>query len=334
MNIVRRGLVASWLVLSATWCLAVPLQASAAQAKTTGAASGAASGATSGAASGATSGATSGEGTSASSSAGATAEGKGAAASPSAPTPAPGAGVLKRVVVLGASASCGIHLQGSLADALDAAIAARHEPPLDATSVLFFMLAEDGRAALVKRAVEHQPSAVVGVDFLFWYGYGEMPEEQRLATLEQGLQILDGFPCPIVVSEFPDMSPAVGLMLQASQVPAPETLAALNLRLRAWAAERPRVVLVPLAETVAQMRAGQEIRIGDRTLPAGGEGRYLQPDKLHPTAEGLVVMACLVAEGLRARIEGLKAEDFIADPAAVLAAYTAATKDNPPRGLF
>jgi len=262
---------------------------------------------------------------------------KGAAATPPASAkgaPATGAGVLGRLVVLGASASCGINLPGSLADAMGASIVAKHESPLDVSSVLFFMMDDSARDALVKKAVEHQPSALVGIDFLFWYGYGDVPEEQRLPLLEQGLAILDTFSCPIVISEFPDMSPAVGLMLQESQMPAKETLVALNTRLKAWAAERPRVIVVPLVETIAQMRAGKELKLGKRVLPAVEESRYLQADKLHPTAEGLAVIACLVTEGLRAHIKGLAATDVVTDPAVVLKAYTEATKDRKPRGLF
>ncbi len=248
--------------------------------------------------------------------------------------PTTGVGVLSRLVVLGASASSGISLPGGLADAMGASIAAEHEAPLDVSSVLFFMMNDSSRKSLVKKAAEHRPSALIGIDFLFWYGYGDVAEEERVPLLEQGLAILDGFACPIVISEFPDMSPAVGLMLHASQVPTQKTLVALNARLKAWAAERPRVIVVPLVETIAQMRAGTEITIGALKLPACAESRYLQADKLHPTAEGLAVMACLVNEGLRTHVTGLKATDFVSEPAAVLNGYTVATKDRKPRGLF
>jgi hypothetical protein len=262
------------------------------------------------------------------------AEAAAAAAAATAEALASGSKVLARMVVLGASASNGINLPAGFAEALGLSVAAEHEAPLDVTSVMFFMQGEGSRKALVKKALDHKPSAVIGLDFLFWYGYGVLPEEARLPLLEQGLALLDGFLCPVVVSEFPDMSPAVGKMLMAQQVPAPETLAALNERLRAWAAERPQVILVPLAPAIERMRAGEAITVGGNTWLGGDESRFLLPDKLHPTPEGLVVMACLVAEGLRARVQGLKPEDFVSDPAAILAAYEALVKDRPPRSAF
>ena len=59
------------------------------------------------------------------------------------------------------------------------------------------------------------------VDFLFWFGYGTVgidarrirTDEDRLAMLEFGLDLLDRIDVPIVVGDIPDMSASGGVLM-------------------------------------------------------------------------------------------------------------------------
>ena len=72
----------------------------------------------------------------------------------------------------------------------------------------------------------------------------------------------------------------------------------VNARLRAWAAERDHVVLLPLDAIMTRLRAGKEVTIGRQTWPADSADLLLRPDRLHPTIDGQVAIANLVAHEL------------------------------------
>ncbi|HTE04770.1 MAG TPA: hypothetical protein VK824_01145 [Planctomycetota bacterium] len=225
--------------------------------------------------------------------------------------------VLRHMVVIGASASYGINLPASLADALGALVAVPHDPPLDGALGSFSVASMETRAQLVELAAEREPSALIAVDFLFWYAHGFAPAEQRLARVEAALALLDRLQCPVVISLVPDMAPAVSFQVLNAVMPGPEMLATINRRIVEWAARRPNVIVVPLVERLDDMRHGRAIVVGPWSWPAGDQLRFVQPDGTHPTEEGLLVIARLVAEGLRARFPGLPADAFVADRDAV-----------------
>lgn len=239
--------------------------------------------------------------------------------------PGPATSTLERVVVLGASGSAGFDLETELALALEASITRVHGPVRSQADEYFFSRPLQAGPGQVEQALEAEPTLVVALDFLFWFGYGRAgadgaplaSEEGRLALLEKGLACLAELECPLVVADFPDMSGAIGKMLAQEQVPAPETLARLSKRVREWAAERGQTIVLPLADIVRQVTSEQAVRIGRHEFRAGT--RLLQSDQLHPTVEGLAALAQLVADELvRAR---LAAEaDFTFEFPAVLAA--------------
>jgi len=231
---------------------------------------------------------------------------------------------LARPVVIGASVSSGFGLPRGLDAALEASLVLEHEPVRAWASELFFLQPLQMGPTQVEQALAAEPSAVIAIDFLFWFGYGASnlagapiaSEDERLALLERGLACLEEIECPLVVGDFPDMSAAVGKMLAPAQMPALETLPRLSARVRAWAAERENVIVIPLAELVQRLRSREAIRMARHEWPAGT--RLLQPDDLHPTLEGLAGMAQLVADELVKR--GLAREsDVTFDLAAVLA---------------
>lgn len=172
----------------------------------------------------------------------------------------------------------------------------------DRSDVMTFLSPVKKQTAKVQKAVAQKPDLVVGIDYLFWFGYGRTRGEDRaayrLGQLEKGLALLEKFECPIVIGDFPDMTGADARMLRAAQIPSAETQKKLNARVHAWAKEREHVHVVPLCEWVAEMKSegrtvtseGRPVRLGPKAL--------LQPDKLHPTKLGVAVVADAVRETL------------------------------------
>jgi hypothetical protein len=215
---------------------------------------------------------------------------------------------LRRIVVLGASLSHGYGLEKdagaklALADVVDASLRADHDPVRSKTSLLFFTDPLPTGKAQVAAAAAENPTLVVGIDYLFWFGYGFFPSEKdRLAMLEKGLAELEAFECPVLVGDFPDVSDAVGIpkdaqhpgragLLAAEQVPGADARKKLNDRLRAWAAGRKNVVVLPLADLVAHLHGTEDLEIHGNHWPKSALDGLVQGDHLHPTLEGTIAL--------------------------------------------
>jgi hypothetical protein len=224
------------------------------------------------------------------------------AATPSAPAPEPKAAapqLLGRVAAVGASLSHGFGNDLPLARLLEEAIRVQHAPVLDASVGLQFLAAVRIGEEQIDRCLEHRATLVVGVDFLFWYGYGltfrgRTELERRRKTLRIGLAQLERLDCPIVIGDLPDMRGADKRMLNPAQIPDPTVLEALNREIHTWARARKKVLLVPLAEWVKRLKAGEW------KVAASSDGRFpetvltpaiaLQWDRLHPTRVGTIVL--------------------------------------------
>lgn len=233
---------------------------------------------------------------------------------------APGAALatLDEAVVIGASVSDGFGTTVSppagptgtpervvlvkFADIL-AAVTGRSEPLASSTSSFFFQSPDKTAEAQLAFASGRSPKLVFAIDYLFWHAYGFMREADREAALERGLARLDRLPGPIVVTDLPDMSHAVGLMLNRGQVPRKETLAKLNARIAEWASGRKNVVVLPMTGVVADSMANRAVKLGGREFAAGESRGLLTADGLHATAEGEIAVAIealdrLVAAGV------------------------------------
>jgi len=246
--------------------------------------------------------------------------------------------LLQRVAVIGASASCGFGVEAET----DGPFAAT-TVPADMRTVVEAMLPETAAVSghcsifffteptavgpkLMTDALATEPTMVFALDYLFWFGYGSKDakrqqideEADRLALLEQGLKQLERCACPVVIGDFPNMEDAVGLMLSERQLPEPETLEKLNARIRDWATDRDNVVLVPIAELVDSMKAGREVRIGDEVWPPDAMEEVIQRDQLHPTVDGLVLMAQLALSELDAVRDDVVADHFVTQREAAL----------------
>ncbi|MCA8944357.1 MAG: SGNH/GDSL hydrolase family protein [Planctomycetes bacterium] len=151
----------------------------------------------------------------------------------------------------------------------------------------------------VDRAKNQDPDLLIGIDFLFWFGYGVVPAGKRLELLEKGLEMLTAFDCPIVVGDFPDMTGADPRMLRKAQIPSTEELRTLNERVRSWAAERANVRVFPLAKWVAELKSDGRTVVVEGEPVKLGPAALMQSDRLHPTKLGIAV----VADGLRAELD-------------------------------
>ncbi len=163
--------------------------------------------------------------------------------------------------------------------------------PRSEASSMFFMSAERTGARQVQEALAAKATPVIAVDYLFWYAYGVMPEEDRAELFEKGLANLARIEAPVVVGDIPDMSDAIDRMLSRAQVPRSETLTRLNERLRVWAAERKNVVVMPLAEVVARGKDGGRVTLGGITYEGDSARGLLQDDRLHASTTGMVAIA-------------------------------------------
>ena len=208
----------------------------------------------------------------------------------------------QRIVMIGASATAGFTeaelfggpqtAQYKLSRYIDAALIAPHEAVRSLASRFFFLQPEVEAQRQIDLALESKPSMVIGVDFLFWFCYGEgQTDRDRLARFEKGLKLLDGFSCPLILGDIPDASGAINRMLTPDEIPSTTAMAAANRRLKEWVAVRHNVVILPLSAFMRTVIANEALSVHGRTLPAGKTGILLQTDRLHPSAPGCAVLA-------------------------------------------
>jgi len=220
--------------------------------------------------------------------------------------------------VVGASASAGFGIPVNLAEALDIVIVAPHEPILQAAEQMIFLSPEASGERMIDRALAAEPTLVVAIDFLFWFGYGTFDREsERLDRLERGLAMLARLDCLVLVSALPDMSAAIGKMLAPAQVPSRKSLEALNARVRDWVESHPRAILFPLPELLARLKSGTAYDIAGHVWPPTADVKLLQDDELHPTIEGLASLACEVVLSATEGRDDVAPEAVAIDPGAV-----------------
>ncbi len=212
-----------------------------------------------------------------------------------------------RIVMIGASVSAGFTesellggpktAQYRLNHYLDAALAVPHEPITNLARTMFFMAPEMEGRRQIELATQLKPTLVVGADFLFWFCYGDLPENDRLTRFEKGLKFLEMVQCPVVLGDIPDASIAVTTgMLTREQVPALKTISAANERLKDWAAKHSQVTIVGISNFLHHALANQAITIRNQIFPAGTTRALLQEDKLHASGRGCAVLALAICD--------------------------------------
>lgn len=213
------------------------------------------------------------------------------------------------LVVIGASASAGFvpsepfggskTPQYRFSHYLTAAFLRPGAPARNLAATTFFLEADNQAKRQIDSALEAKPSAVVGIDFLFWFCYGYVSDEsERSARFERGLAYLERLTCPLVIGDIPDASGAAGGMLNAKEIPKPQAIAAANRRLAEWASARKNVSLVSLSEFMSACLQNRALAFGPLTCPAGQTRKLLQSDKLHPARHGCAVLALAVMNAL------------------------------------
>lgn len=195
----------------------------------------------------------------------------------------------------------------------------------------------------VDAALGDEPTAVVAIDFLFWFGYGWVRGDERKARLalqQEGLALLERFDVPVLVGDYPDMAGADPRMLSPAQIPDPETLVELNRRLTEWAAKRGNVQVFPLAQFVTDAKGGSVTVPFEDAQVVLGPRQLLQGDKLHATRLGMALLADRVSEQLAAmlpkdhpaRPPDLPLVDFAEQARALLTLEEAAEAQRKPTG--
>jgi hypothetical protein len=212
-----------------------------------------------------------------------------------------------RIAMIGASVTHGFTasepfggkntVQYNLARYLDAAILAPHDAITNLGNSFFFMAPNAGGDQQIKRAIDGDPTLVVGIDFLFWFCYGKgLDEAGRLKHFDQGLEMLESIKCPLIVGDIPDGSAAVNGMLTPDEMPDLQTIAAANRRLKEWAAKRSTVGIVPLSTFMATVMANEPLKTRGVAVPSGKTRGLIQEDKLHPAGLGCATLALAILD--------------------------------------
>lgn len=203
---------------------------------------------------------------------------------------------------------------------------------------MMFLDAEKSGASQVERALKSEPTVVLAVDYLFWFGYGYRGEvvdaggapdatvDPRLETFEKGLDLLGRFSCPVLVGDLPDMTGAARRMLRPGQIPAPASLSRLNERLLAWAAGRPNVRVFPLARLVAAMKRDGALLPLEEPFQAP-PGSMLQTDKLHANRVGMAYLGYMLQEPLRLLLDEPMRARLVEAPFAAFVGFAKAESD-------
>jgi hypothetical protein len=227
-----------------------------------------------------------------------------------------------RIVIIGASASAGFVLAEPFGGTntmncklrfyLDAAIAVPHPPLRDFSTALMFLNPDTFSQQQIAAVAATKPTLVVAVDFLFWHCYGDgLTDAGRLRRFDDGLKLLEKIPCPLVVGDIPDVSSATNTgIISADQVANAAVRAAANARLRAWAASRPQVAIVPLAKFMRDVSGNKTVTIHGLVFPAGKTRAFMQDDQLHPTPRGAALLALGILDALMTRDPEFPARDI------------------------
>jgi hypothetical protein len=225
------------------------------------------------------------------------------------PATAPTNGPLARIVMIGASVTSGyasIRLAGNSSEQLcrlnhylDAAIVTPHEPVRSFSTPEFFLNADNSARTQIDSALQMQPTMVVGVDFLFWFCYGDrLTEPQRLAKFDRGLKMLEAIPCPLIVGDIPDASAATNSLLSAGEVPARTTMEEANRRLEAWASKHPQVSVVKLSTLMRSAGTDEKMVLHGNAISADEVLHSFQPDRLHLLPAGCAILTVATLDAL------------------------------------
>jgi hypothetical protein len=231
----------------------------------------------------------------------------------------------QRIVMIGASVTAGFTSTEPFGGAntplydlsryVDAALRVTHEPVRNLGNAFFFAQPKLMGQQQLTRALTNNPTLVIGLDFLFWFCYGEgSTDAERLQRFDRGLKLLENVECPLIVGDIPDASAAVNGMLRPEQMPSLKAISTANLRLKNWAAGRRQVVILGLSDFMRDVMANRAITIHDYVLPAGKTRVLIQDDKLHASPPGCAVLALAALDAFQSTRPGNHADELRRDP--------------------
>jgi hypothetical protein len=218
-----------------------------------------------------------------------------------------------RVVVIGASVSAGYGLQldlkarVQLGDIVDCMLKGDSEGCLDLGSNMLFRSPASVGDTQVSKALEHKPTLVIALDFLFWFVYGSNggSTEERIERLDLGLSLLDRFKCPILVGDIPNMAMALkgegpfGFpLITRRMMPPEEARLTINKHLAQWANSRSRVTIAPLSTFLESVQAGKILAVRGNKWDEADLAAMLQKDLLHPRPLGALSLLILAFDRL------------------------------------
>lgn len=190
---------------------------------------------------------------------------------------------LDRIAIVGASVSAGFG-GTPFGDAFTAA-ARRSKVDAAANLMLFRDPIGDTKRQL-DQAIAFKATTIVALDLMFWDVYGSSDpawHDQALTAALDRLEQARAGGAWIVIGDVPLITTASEMLLPKEAIPAQGTLDAANERIRTFAT-REHVLLVPLGEWTAPLRAGAEV-----TLPGGEKkpaAELMSIDGLHANALG------------------------------------------------
>lgn len=225
-----------------------------------------------------------------------------------------------RVFVVGWSLAGGfgtsreLGFDAPLALAIEQMIRRPHTPVQSSVGGAFFSNPAASGKKQLERARAAQATALVAIDFPFWYVYGmALSNARRTERLKECLELLDGFKdIPVVVGTCPTLKASGNALADFVVRVNPFYVVEVNQLIRDWAKERPNVVLVDLQLLLDDVRAQKAVTLGPNSFPADCEKRLVQPDGLHPTLEGLCAIAAFAVDSLR-RLENGHETEYVVD---------------------
>ena len=176
----------------------------------------------------------------------------------------------------------------------------------DTSNMMMFTRPLNNGQMQLKRIRRYKHDLVIGIDFLFWFGYGPTGFDKgkrlevRLAKQQRGLKLLEQLDCKVLLGDYPDMTGAARRMLAPHWIPNKDALTKLNAVLYAWAKKRDNVHIFPMAKFVKQAKeTGLELSYGHDKLLHLPPKFLLQTDRLHATRLGMAVLVHQLGHELR-----------------------------------
>ncbi len=199
----------------------------------------------------------------------------------------------------------------------------------------FFRWPQTTGASQVRSARAAAPTLVIALDFLFWYGFGNVRAKtpRRTEGVAQGLKELEAFECPVVIGTIPNVDHALngvgplgGPVIFRSQFPTEPERAAMNAMIIEWAGERDHVQVVDVDGIFRSIVEGKPLTLRGQTQEKVGLSSAVQEDLLHLNLDGYVWTAMALCDAV-AKLEGADEGDFVFEAAKIRARFLASIAD-------